>query len=185
MIGNRLFHEPRTTEHVLEVVREGIGLCKIGNTHDGPHLNADPTLCELSLAQPPIRHYCSGTIYGSLEGHGLPVPGRVASSHPAMPWLEPGHAVTLPSCGNICFPSPEAQVIVERDYPARDVLGDSPLWGSLRAPAVLAGSVGRGRALVVNFNETGHLFGVGRRSTERFLTTLAWLAEPRRDPPEA
>ncbi|MEO1065638.1 MAG: hypothetical protein AAFZ07_29865, partial [Actinomycetota bacterium] len=106
MIGNRLFHEPRTTEHVLEVVREGIGLCKIGNTHDGPHLNADPTLCELSLAQPPIRHYCSGTIYGSLEGHGLPVPGRVASSHPAMPWLEPGHAVTLPSCGNICFPSP-------------------------------------------------------------------------------
>lgn len=176
---NRLIHIPRFVRPVLEAVRSGVGLYHEGHcgAYERKDLN-DPDLCEYMLAEPPIESYCTGSTNGDLTGHNQPVAGHVVRSHPSLPWLRRGQPVQLNSCCHICRPVHNTTVIATRDQPIR--ARHSPGLPPCRPPAVIAGQIGRGRALISAIGITQALFGDPSYQAPRFLETLAWLGGPRR-----
>ncbi|MEM8737943.1 MAG: sigma-70 family RNA polymerase sigma factor [Planctomycetota bacterium] len=181
IVPNRLIYNRRFLQPIIAAVEAGVGVFREGHfaSHDDPH---DPDLSRFHLAHPPLEQHCTGGVYGSLVGHGVPVAAHVVNRHPAMPWLVPGQPLTVGSCGAVFRPTEDATTIIVRDEPIQGRnMGFPPLLPPTHAPAVHAGQLGRGRVVMCNASNADSVFGGPKRREERFLQTLAWLAEPRRE----
>ncbi len=175
--GHRVIHRPELIRTINAAVRSGVGHYHEGHCVAPQDAFSDPDLCAFCLAQPPLEHYCSGV--GSDDRHNLPVPGRITSAHPAVPWLRPGDPITLTSCGLVFKPVPDTTVIAVRDQPIQST---QPVTIQLpgHVPAILAGTSGAGRVFAVHQLGADMLYGVPPGRPDRFVQTLRWLAEPRR-----
>ena len=177
IMPHRLFHIPRFIRPVLAAVRSGLGMLQeghCGNFISGASGNDDPDLCAFKMARPPVEFYCTSIRNGSVVGHNLPVPATVLTAHPATPWLGRGQSISALSCCDLIDPADGVTVIAARDEPLQAV--KNPRRPPLRTPVVLAGSIGRGRAVYLNMVLGDTVFGEPAVGHARLVDTLAWLA---------
>ncbi|MEM9252629.1 MAG: sigma-70 family RNA polymerase sigma factor [Planctomycetota bacterium] len=180
IMGNNFMLSRSGVRALLRAVRSGTGLFQEGHFGTNDPGEKDPALRELLMSSSPIWGYCSGGP-GSYDGHGVRCPATVVEAHPAMPWLRRGQALTVTSCGAVFKPAAHATVIAMRDEARQPNThgGGGHFEKSFRAPAIIAGEVGRGRVLSMHFNQQGLIFPWTQQGTRRFAQTLAWLAQPR------
>lgn len=176
--GHRVIHRPDLLRAINAAVRSGVGHYHEGHCGAPQHASHDPDLCAFCLAEPPLEHYCSGV--GSDGRHNLPMPGRITAAHPAVPWLRPGDPIMLMTCGLVFKPLATTTVIAIRDQPIQSTQ-PIPIQSPSHAPAILAGTSGRGRVFAVHQLGADALYGTPPGNPDRFVQTLAWLADPRRD----
>lgn len=183
VLGINLKLTPASAEAIRSAVRGGVGLYNESLTDSvnwGPELS--PAVCELMLARPPVGHFCASYFGGVCQS---PRSYRVQAAHPAAPGLVAGDTVTLGSCCAWFEPARGARGLVLSEDAVVGV-GAPPSAPARRMPALLAGSIGDGRALVPCIHEPRPLREAcgGAGGASRFVKeALLWLAEPRRGRP--
>lgn len=169
-----------TTPAIIDAVRTAVsdgavGLLKESWVGLGHVPRMPPNAGDLMLAGSPIYvHHTPGTCM-------RPVDAIVSRRASLLGYLPVGTRLRASGCCAAYVPAPGATVLIQRVPTFAADEHRLPGIGTLASPLYLTGTIGRGRAVVVN--DTTHppwirkdTFGPG------YLTRLlAWLAEPRRE----
>lgn len=168
------------TPAVVRAVRAAVGDHGVGLMKDGwlaathlPHL--PPEAGDLMLAGSPVRaRHMPGRCWQTADA-------VVCRPEPLLGHVPVGSRFRVGGCGPAYLPAPGATMVARRVATMSAAEHGIPGVGTIPLPLYLTGTIGRGRAIVINDATLSLVRKGSLLPRDYFPNAIAWLAEPRRE----